>query len=150
MDFQSSNENGWICRKNTAAPMPATLTKSWSSKPLPSPLTESMNGSKLLLWLLLEKKQRGRSSCWAWSQSIASIFCWIGTFKHQLQDLHQPSELGFWNLLFTRERPIFYDFASKPLDFDVFATLDQYYVILRMWFHRFIPFKFFYESSWLH
>lgn len=81
MDFQSLYENGWMCLKNTADPTPATLTKLCATELWPFPLLLSMK--TLPVWLLPEKKQRGRSWCWAWSQSIASIRCSIGTFDHK-------------------------------------------------------------------
>lgn len=81
MDLQLSKENWCECRKKTAEPTPAILIKSGLNEMWPFPFNELMNKSAPLLWLLLEKKQCGRSWFWAWSQSIASICCSIGTFS---------------------------------------------------------------------
>ena len=82
IDLQSSWENGSRSRKKTADPIPATLTGLWSDDPLS--LEKSWRRSGRPASLRREKKLRGRISFCAWSQSIAPIFCSIGTFNHKI------------------------------------------------------------------
>lgn len=89
MHFQSSKEKGSSCRKYTAEPTPATLTKLVPSSLRRSPAPSSSAPQPSLP----EKNTRG-SVCWACSQATASLLCRIGTCTQESQRTHKNAPLS--------------------------------------------------------
>lgn len=98
MHFQSSKEKGSSCRKYTAEPTPATLTKlvpsSLRRSPAPSSLRRSPAPSSSAPQPSLPEKNTRGSVCWACSQATASLLCRIGTCTQESQRTHKNAPLS--------------------------------------------------------
>lgn len=116
--LQWSWENGLRSRKNTADPIPATLTGLRSDDPFTFSLAKSWRRSWRPASLRRhEKKLRGRAPSCAWSQSIAPIVWSMGTCWPQ--DLKGLIKVMVF-VLILRGKDYEYNERNKPLFNKVF------------------------------